>query len=222
MSDPILNEGIPADLHPFALDPLGKGKAIDAATEALHAVHVGMGAVIRADKQIGNKDKLFPHAVETSQNVLRHAGTSLKTIDAHIAGLEKKLNDALVPPAKEQKYSDLIARKLLAEKNPLTVAIAAANRGDLSLARALLDMPNYVSGVTEENLAQLRQITLGLAVPTEFAEYEAAVKAKARVQRGIDFTVDLMRGYARRYGADADPVNNLKNVKLMRQAGEAP
>lgn len=206
---------VPSDLHPYALDPMGKGAAITDASLGLEAIHVGMEAIFRAEAEIADKAKLHPHMLDTSQNILRHAGSAAKRIDAHIAKLEKKLGDALVLPPEHQKYAAQILDYLGKQKSPVTLAISAANKGDLSLARVLIDAPPYLTGATPEQKAELKNITLMLALPNEHAEFENAVKAKDKLQRGIQFVIDETAKRNRAWAGHTSHVDDLKNVKLV-------
>ncbi len=194
-------EGLPMDFHPLAVSQHKGGKATQAAALGLEAIHTSMAAVLTAEKQIKDHEKLLPVASEVVANAMRHAGAQLKAVDAHISQLEKKLADALVPTPAEIRHADAIKAFLAKQGSPITLAMTMAQKGDPSLARMILDMPTYAvgtKGIDADQQKILREVVLQAALPAEFAEWEDAMKSRNSLQRGIDFTVNT---YAKKAAA---------------------
>jgi hypothetical protein len=209
---------VPSDLHPYAVDPLGKGKAITDAALALEAVHVGMNAIFTAEANIADKQKLHPHMLETSQNILRNAGSAAKRIDDHISTLAKKIDDTLKLTPEEAKYAAQVIDYLGKQNSPVTLAMAESQRGNHLMAKVLLDAPHFLvgtKGIDPDKKTAVRDVLLQSAVPDLHNEYESALKAKAKIAYGIDYVIKETAKRNSAWAGHVSHVDDLKNVKLV-------
>lgn len=188
--------GVPTDIWPNAL--LGKNEQVpETARTALDAV-ASTGAHVLAFERgmdLKRQPHLAPDVCKAAVPVLERAGATTMRI---LEQLNHQRNTALAAVDERLKEKSPllgpeIRQHIRSAKSPFSEALAAINEGDEVTAQAIFAAPARVSGLTSEQVAQLR-LTASLTFAGEpHALAEEAEKAILRVERARDWLVDFTR-----------------------------
>lgn len=207
--------GVPTDIFPNALI-LNNKEVLETARTALEAVSNTGAHVLAFEKgmDLRRQPHLAPDVFKAAVPVLERAGAQTGAV---LEQLNHQRNTALaaVESALKEKSPLLgpeIRQHVKSSKNPFGEALAAINEGDDTIAQAIFAAPARVSGLTSEQLAQLR-LTASLKFAAEpHAIAEEAAKAILRVERARDWLVEFTRTKKLAWNSSSEAAKTLADL----------
>jgi hypothetical protein len=206
-------------LHPDSILPFAEAikdtPAMKAATSALQKLYSSLGdmeaASTTARQQFGTGPvaagipSVLPDEIAARLNAemgARFASTA-RAFDASMAtvtesvdklngAIERKLTNSKRDAAAATEAAEIRAY-VKAQPDPLAFIHQSIEAGDIAVASAVLATSNWVSGLSRENHAFVRELASGKFCPVETAQRDAAVAVRDHLTRSSAIFVEAYR-----------------------------
>lgn len=182
---------VPSSLHPSGCP--GDGPAATAARHALELCYDVQGRIIDVRKTNADKKLILASAVPAVERATTRADIAIKSVGQQIAHLGNEINSAL-QAGKVSNPSEIRAYWLSQGEGTFIKIGALFQKAEdnLQTVAAILGAPAYLSGITPENQAALKDVAAKALVPEKVAAREEAKNALSILEKSTArFAADI-------------------------------
>jgi hypothetical protein len=177
----VIHLSVPLDHHPGTIRGESPGASLGRA--ALSTLYDGAAAINTTAERVQDKARLASAAQPYAERALASAGRALATMRAQVGHLDREIASALRPTVDPTLAGQIRSHWARQGAGALPGLRAAIDQGDLATIGAVLGAPAYLSGLSPESMALLRDIAARRLAPAQVSARAETADALSRVER---------------------------------------